>query len=33
MDIMQKLLRGEQAESKRLAAALIVRASTAAPKA
>ncbi len=33
MDIMQKLLRGEQAESKRLVAALIVRASTAAPKA
>jgi LacI family transcriptional regulator len=32
MDIMQKLLRGEQPESKRLAAALIVRASTSAPK-
>jgi len=32
MDIMQKLLRGEKPESKRLAAALIVRASTGAPK-
>jgi LacI family transcriptional regulator len=32
MDIMHKLMRGERPESKRLAAALIVRASTAAPK-
>jgi LacI family transcriptional regulator len=32
MEIMQKLLRGEQPESKRLAAALIVRASTSPPK-
>jgi DNA-binding LacI/PurR family transcriptional regulator len=32
MEIMQKLLRGEQPASKRLAAALIVRASTGAPK-
>lgn len=32
MEIMQKLLRGEQPESKRLAAALIVRSSTSAPK-
>jgi DNA-binding LacI/PurR family transcriptional regulator len=33
MEIMQKLLRGEPAESRRLAAALLIRASTAAPKA
>jgi DNA-binding LacI/PurR family transcriptional regulator len=33
MDIMQKLLRGEQPESKRLPASLIVRASTSAPNA
>ncbi|HEV7925997.1 MAG TPA: LacI family DNA-binding transcriptional regulator [Verrucomicrobiae bacterium] len=32
MELMQRLLRGERAESKRLAAALIVRASTSAPK-
>jgi LacI family transcriptional regulator len=32
MEIMQKLLRGEQPDSKRLAAALIVRSSTSAPK-
>jgi LacI family transcriptional regulator len=32
MDIMQKLLRGEPSESKRLTTALIVRASTSAPK-
>jgi LacI family transcriptional regulator len=32
MEIMQKLLRGERPESKRLAAALFVRASTSAPK-
>jgi DNA-binding LacI/PurR family transcriptional regulator len=32
MEIMQKLLRGERTESRRLAAALILRASTAAPK-
>jgi LacI family transcriptional regulator len=32
MDIMQKLLRGEKPESKRLAAALMVRASTGPPK-
>jgi LacI family transcriptional regulator len=32
MEIMQKLLRGERPESKRLPAALIVRASTGAPK-
>jgi LacI family transcriptional regulator len=33
VEVMQKLLRGERPESKRLAAALIVRASTSAPKA
>jgi LacI family transcriptional regulator len=32
LEVMQKLLRGEQSESKRLAPALIVRASTTAPK-
>jgi LacI family transcriptional regulator len=32
MEIMQKLLRGERPESKRLAAALIVRSSTSSPK-
>ena len=32
MEIMQKLLHGEKPESKRLSAALIIRASTAAPK-
>jgi LacI family transcriptional regulator len=32
MEIMQKLLRGERPESKRLAASLIVRSSTSAPK-
>jgi DNA-binding LacI/PurR family transcriptional regulator len=32
MDIMQKLLRGERPESKRLTTALIVRASTSARK-
>jgi LacI family transcriptional regulator len=32
MEIMQRLLRGERPESRRLAAALIIRASTAAPK-
>ena len=33
MEVMQKLLRGERPQSKRLAAALIVRSSTSAPKA